>query len=278
MRHPHHGCRLLAECHGRSPQALGYLTIWPTGEAQPVVSTMNSPDGRVKANAAIVPAGYQGAINVLSPTPPTSSWTSTATSRRADRDTYEFYPLTPCRVVDTRNADRPPGRSVPARASRRAISRCWRARCIPPESAESLFVQLHRRAASRQAELGYLTVWPKGESQPTVSTLNNPTATIVANAAIVPAGTGGGIAIYAFNNTDLIVDINGYFAAPGPGGLVAVSGDALPGDRHPQVGNGRLQRNRVPRSMWWAARARRPSMRRLTCLMPRWCPAASWAT
>ncbi|MGA2372090.1 MAG: YncE family protein, partial [Candidatus Korobacteraceae bacterium] len=29
---------------------LGYLTIWPSGEAQPYVSTMNSPDGRIKAN------------------------------------------------------------------------------------------------------------------------------------------------------------------------------------------------------------------------------------
>ncbi|MGA2905425.1 MAG: hypothetical protein ABSD98_16485, partial [Candidatus Korobacteraceae bacterium] len=41
---------------------LGYLTIWPTGEAQPTTSLLNSPDGRIKANAAIVPAGYQGAV------------------------------------------------------------------------------------------------------------------------------------------------------------------------------------------------------------------------
>ena len=34
-----------------------YLTIWPAGLAQPLISTMNSLDGRVKANAAIVPAG-----------------------------------------------------------------------------------------------------------------------------------------------------------------------------------------------------------------------------
>src|SRR6201995_3988825 len=35
---------------------LGFLTIWPSGQPQPLVSTLNS-DGRVKANAAIVPAG-----------------------------------------------------------------------------------------------------------------------------------------------------------------------------------------------------------------------------
>jgi len=39
--------------------SLGYFTVWPTGEDQPVVATLNSLDGRIKANAAIVPAGYR---------------------------------------------------------------------------------------------------------------------------------------------------------------------------------------------------------------------------
>jgi hypothetical protein len=34
----------------------------------------------------------------------------------------------------------------------------------------------------------------------------------VANAAIVPAGTGGAINAFASNATQLILDINGYFA------------------------------------------------------------------
>jgi hypothetical protein len=52
-----------------------------------------------------------------------------------------------------------------------------------------------------------------------VSTLNDLTGTIVANAAIVPAGTGGDIAVYPSNDTDLVVDIDGYFAPPASGGL-----------------------------------------------------------
>jgi hypothetical protein len=66
--------------------------------------------------------------------------------------------------------------------------------------------------------LDYLTVWPEGESRPVVSTLNNFTGTIVANAAIVPAGTSGGVAVYPSNATNLLIDVNGYFAAPGTGG------------------------------------------------------------
>ena len=48
-----------------------------------------------------------------------------------------------------------------------------------------------------------------------VSTLNAPTGTVVANAALVAPGNDGGIALLASNDTDLVVDVNGYFAAPG---------------------------------------------------------------
>jgi hypothetical protein len=35
---------------------------------------------------------------------------------------------------------------------------------------------------------------------------------VVANAAVVPAGAGGGISIFVTNPTHVILDINGYFA------------------------------------------------------------------
>src|SRR5664280_461672 len=82
---------------------LGYLTVWPTGLSQPLVSTLNSYDGRVKANAAIVPAGSGGAI---------SAFVTDTTDLIIDINGYfvsdptqlAFYPLPPCRVFDTRNA------------------------------------------------------------------------------------------------------------------------------------------------------------------------------
>jgi hypothetical protein len=42
---------------------------------------------------------------------------------------------------------------------------------------------------------------------------------VTANAAIVPAGTGGAISVFASNDSDLVIDINGYFAPPAAGGL-----------------------------------------------------------
>ena len=44
--------------------SLGYLTVWPAGLAQPGISTMNSRDGRTKAEAVIVQAGTNDSISI----------------------------------------------------------------------------------------------------------------------------------------------------------------------------------------------------------------------
>jgi hypothetical protein len=194
--------------------ALGYITMWPTGEAQPLVSTLNSLDGRVKANAAIVPAG-KGAVSVFA---------SDATNVILDINGYfvpttvssalAFYPVTPCRVADTRSASGALGgpslvggqtRSIPVLSA-----------CGIPSTAQAYSLNF---TAIPQGSLGYLSVWPAGQAQPLVSTLNAPTGTITANAAIVPAGTGGAIDLFVTDTADMVIDVNGYFAPPGPGGL-----------------------------------------------------------
>jgi YVTN family beta-propeller protein len=200
---------------------LGYLTIWPTGEDQPLVSTMNSTDGRVKANAAVLPAGYQGAVSV---------YVSDTTHLILDIDgyfappssqTYEFYPVTPCRVVDTRQTTFPQGLGAPSLQAQQQrdlpilSSPCLQG--ITNPLAYSFNVTVVPNPTGQP--LGYLTVWPSNQTQPVVSTLNNPTATVVANAAIVPAAPDGDIDVYAFNTTDLIIDIDGYFAGPTQTGL-----------------------------------------------------------
>ena len=60
--------------------------------------------------------------------------------------------------------------------------------------------------------LGFLTIWPTGIPQPLVSTLNAQKGLIVANAAIVPAGSGGAFSVYVTNTTHVIIDTTGYFS------------------------------------------------------------------
>jgi hypothetical protein len=61
---------------------------------------------------------------------------------------------------------------------------------------------------------GFILIYPAGGSQPTVSTLNYVTGQTVANAAIVPLGTGGAVTVVAgVSGTDLIIDVNGYYSS-----------------------------------------------------------------
>jgi uncharacterized repeat protein (TIGR03803 family) len=203
-------------------QPLNYLTIWPAGRPQPTVSTMNSTDGRIKANAAIVPAGANTAVSIYATDTTDVILDIDGYFAPASSETYEFYPLTPCRVVDTRSGSGfPPALGPPSLVAKQQrdlpilSSSCLQG--ITNPLAYSLNVTVVPSPAGQP--LGYLTVWPSNQTQPVVSTLNNPTATVVANAAIVPAAPNGDIDVYAYNSTDLILDINGYFAAPGTGGL-----------------------------------------------------------
>ncbi|HEY1732062.1 MAG TPA: YncE family protein [Terriglobales bacterium] len=224
---------------------LGYLTIWPTGEAQPSVSTLNSPDHRVKANAAIVYAGSGGAVSVYVSDTTDLILDMDGYFQPASEQTLQFYPLTPCRVFDTRTQEGHLGGPYLHGTQERDFPVLW-SNCQIPDNAQAY--SLNFTAVPWQGRpLGYLTVWAAGGSQPGVSTLNNPTATVVANAAIVPAGVGGAIAVYPSQNTDLIADINGYFAAPGAGGLslyptapcrvldTRSNGGAFSGQRNPAV-------------------------------------------
>jgi len=47
---------------------------------------------------------------------------------------------------------------------------------------------------------------------PEVSTMNSYNGSVVANAAVVPAGDHGAISVYVTDASEVLFDINGYFA------------------------------------------------------------------
>ena len=195
---------------------LSFLTLSPTGQPRPLVSTLNSFTGKVVANAALIPAGTGGAIDVF---------VTDQTHVILDIDGYfapagatgglAFYPVTPCRIADTRGSPGPFGGPSILAANTRNFTVPSSA-CNVPTSAWAYSLNA---TVVPHGVLQYLTLWPTGQSQPLVSTLNSFDGSIVANAAIVPAGNAGAISAYVTDATDLILDINGYFAPPGTGGL-----------------------------------------------------------
>jgi uncharacterized repeat protein (TIGR03803 family) len=200
---------------------LRYLTVWPTGHQQPQISLMNSPDGRVKANAAVVNTGADGNISV---------YATDTTNVIVDINGYyilpgaapqgalplTFYPLAPCRVADTRGPVGDLGGPSLVGGQERDFPVLEASSCNIPPSAKAYSFNV---TAIPSGRLGFLTVWPAGQTQPVVSTLNAPTGTVTANAAQILAGAGGAVAVYPTDNTDLVLDINGYYAPPTGNGV-----------------------------------------------------------
>ncbi len=197
---------------------LGYLTVWPTGQDRPTISTLNSWDGRAKANAAIVSAGTNGAINLFATN--TSDAVLDITGYFVplpNPSALAYYPVTPCRISDTRWPTEPLGgpsltanlpRDLPILSSS----------CGIPDTAQAY--SLNVTAVPQNGNpVWVVNAWPAGQDEPATSILNAVTGTVVANAAIVSAGTGGDINVVASSNSDLVIDVDGYFAPPGTGGL-----------------------------------------------------------
>jgi hypothetical protein len=199
---------------------LGYLTVWPAGQPQPLVSTLNSLDGRIKANAAIIPAGGGGDISVYATNTTNVIVDVNGYFAPVSGSTLAFYPLPPCRVADTRHSGYPQGLGPPSLTG--GLERAFpilnaTTTCnIPPSGVAAYSLNL---TVVPHGSLGYLTVWPTGQIRPSVSTLNDVLGKVIANAAIVVAGTNGNVSVYPTSDTDLVIDINGYFAAAGMGGL-----------------------------------------------------------
>jgi hypothetical protein len=139
-----------------------------------------------------------------------------------------FIALTPCRIMDTRSSQPftgafgPPSltaygtRQVPVPSSS----------CSVPANAGAYSLNI---TVVPPGALSFITVWPAGQPYPGVSTINDPVSGgVIANAAIVVAGTAGAIQVVAGNPTDLIIDINGYYASPTDGsGNTGIGAGAL---------------------------------------------------
>ncbi|MGB7758417.1 MAG: hypothetical protein WBL61_01230, partial [Bryobacteraceae bacterium] len=128
-----------------------------------------------------------------------------------------FVPVTPCRVVDTRNAAGPfGGPSITGGGSRSfAIPN---GACGIPSTAQAYSLN----AAMVPTGHGWITLWPTGQPEPLAASVNSPDGRVKSDGAIVPAGTGGAISVYASVTTQVVLDINGYFV-PAAGNPTALA-------------------------------------------------------
>ena len=126
-----------------------------------------------------------------------------------------FVAMTPCRIADTIAAHGFTGAFGPPSLVGGATGRTFpiqsNATCPVPSNAQAYSFNM---SVVPPAAGGYITASPTGTAMPLAATLIWGQSLLVSNAAVVPAGTNGSVDVYASANTDLVIDINGYYAAP----------------------------------------------------------------
>ena len=190
----------------------GYLTVYPCGQPRPTSSNLNYDVGMTRAVAVVAQIGGNGAVCV---------YTQTPTQVVVDLTGYyafgaSFSATQPARLLETRVGPefitvdaqpialgRLPGGSI--------TSVTVAGRAGVPADAKAVTVNV---TAINPSLEGFATVFPCGESLPLASTLNFLAGTIVSNAAMVKVGAGGAICFFSNVETDAILDVNGYDAAP----------------------------------------------------------------
>ena len=181
------------------------LKDWPV--ARYWLPTMSSTDRMrelgLGRNLAARPSGE----------PEMSASTATALSPAVGAITgaLSFIAVTPCRLVDTRSGQGFSGAFGPpalAALTPRDIP-VPSGSCGIPSSALGYSLNV---GILPTAPVSFVSLFPTGQSFPGVATLGSPTGSSVSDAAIVPAGTSGSIRVLSSNATELIIDINGYFA------------------------------------------------------------------
>jgi hypothetical protein len=153
-------------------------------------------------------------------------------------DILVFVPIAPCRLADTRSGSGHPALGSTPLAPLTPRTLTIAGSCgvegtellFPGPEAFSLNVTVVPPAG---ATGGYLLVYPNPITPiPLVASMTwNPGASYQSNAVIAAASPGGSVNVVANSTTDVVIDINGYYAAPtDPQGDTALGTAALNSD------------------------------------------------
>ncbi|MHB8263480.1 MAG: IPT/TIG domain-containing protein [Acidimicrobiales bacterium] len=197
-----------------------YLDIYPAGASRSMTSQVSITSPNPEATLAFVPLSSSGGISIYNHSGSVQVVIDVegyTMSSAAGKGGSLYNETTPTRICDTR-----PGN--PSNLSGTALTQCeghappvggTLVISIPglPLSATAAVLNL---TVTGSSGAGFLTVYAVGSGQPAASDLNfvgNSMAT-VSNIVTVPVADGK-VAVYASASTQIIIDLEGYYAASG---------------------------------------------------------------
>ena len=206
-----------------NPTEAGWLKASANGQPAPATSTVNFLAGETIANEATITVGADitgenGSIDITNFTGSTDVAVDVQGYYHANPNerAASFYSLTPFRVLDTRVLSGEQGQGETISAGTQISFYPGTRSFLPwatPVPIDATAVVLNVTATNNTAP-GFLTLWAANGSQPLASDLNWPSAgTTIPNRVIVPIDhITGMVTIYSNVATDVVVDVNGYFA------------------------------------------------------------------
>ena len=162
-----------------------------------------------------------------------------------------FVSNAPLRVWDTRDDYEPvwAGGTMEIYPTTSTAAQLW----SQLSQASSLVFNL---TVTQPASDGWITVYAARTAQPGTSTINWAKDETVANLAITPWSTTG-VAFYGYSETDILVDITGYFTGvpqPGSGPPSVNDSPGYTGEPGRDLARDSCPRTRTPCSMVWTSR------------------------
>ncbi len=196
------------------PSQGGWITAWPSGEAQPNVSNLNFSAGQTVPNLVTVKTGANGKINLFNSTGASHVIADIAgyyTSKAAVSG--QFKALAPARVLDTRNGTGTGGNRAPIGSGATLNLNVLGVGGVPTSGVSGVALNV---TVDGPSGAGFLTVWPSGEPRPNASTHNFSPGGTVANMVLAKVGANGQVSIFnSTGSTPVIADVIGYFGSSG---------------------------------------------------------------
>jgi len=197
------------------PTVGGFLTVWPTGVAQPVVSNLNFVNGQTVPNLVVVKVGAGGQVDMYNNHGTTHVVADVFGWYGGPSTGSRYFGLAPARILDTRIGVGAPTAKLGSGASMHL--QVTGQGGVPATGVSAVVLNV---TVTQPTIGGFLTAWPTGVTRPLVSNLNFVNGQTVANLVMVQVGAGGQIDLYNNNGlTDVVADVAGYFGPDGgPGG------------------------------------------------------------
>ena len=198
-----------------SPTWFGFITAWPSGEPQPVVSNINFVPGQTVPNLVTVKVGANGKVNLFNSFGSTDIIADIAgyyTDARPPSGGL-FTAVTPSRLLDTRDGTGTGGSTAPIGQAQSIDLQVTGVTPVPATGVSGVALNV---TVDQQNGVGFLTVWPTGEVRPLASTHNFTPGPSVANLVLAKVGAGGKVSIFnSAGSSHVIADVIGYFSSSG---------------------------------------------------------------